>query len=1470
MKKLVQFLILIWLGRTIYAQSPHVFVNLTPAYPIAIGGTATSNMVYTNNGIYIHDIIQDSLPVYEIGQIFDQTVDYTGEGHGFYIKADSLHTNNVIYSYSVDLPPLGPIEFNSRTGRFKYFPAAEDYNPFTVTFIATNGLDTVSEDVLFNLNPQVIPEQYAFHSEGVMPNGEDYTLIASRMSDSILFNGIVRPVYSFSISGKDLIFDNNVHNKVWGLSSREDISELNIYAERLIIRSALTFPQTNITIYAKEIIFEDQNNEISSINTTPIQIVVRTDNNGSNGANAGDINIYVKSFEANAGKRFILNGGNGQSTNRNGTPGNGGNGGTLASNLDIQTFCDFSRGSCGVRYDVNTSSTDNYGSIIGSGTIGDPGHFELEYAPYKYLHPQYIAPVIRHITDAYINNFTAYSLQTCNEYKQLIDAYFADENNSSNPNGEDLELSSNLADFNRLINSIELGLDYFGNPAGWVPLLSFEVMLNNYQNEVDRAIPMLYLYYWLTKVDRTLEEWSEAKLLLVNQTIQDVQISMTTINELIAEIPVFLDNIAEMETKMDEVQDKITQIENRLLSKARHEVKKKNKIKKAASICKAITSVASFCGPWGKTIGVALNTASNIASNVAFASGKLNLDADYTAYFPQIDTNTNSISGILDSVRTTLNNVSWSDVTTNPNLLQSLYNSIQTEITPILSTVNDVRTALKHISVSNEEVNEVFNALCASSHEWNTLKADFEILEKQKQTFQQQLEHLYSTIPLQISDVNNNILAIDAFRNDAFNDNSKRDLYAMQYLERMEQQAKSRLIKYHYYIRKAYEYRMLKPYEGEYNLVSLFERFETLATTMNYDSIVDLTNYAALASVFDDVISGIVEEIIDEYSNNYPEQSVPITIVIPRDQLDIINRNEDLVLNFYEMGIFSPNEENVRIVNIGIQHLETHVNGNIGYTGYMDLNMVHQGISRFRKDGQIYWFNHMSRNSSSPHTWGVRYDAISQEITPIQPSFASTSLLYSILGTTGANNMMLFSRPSAWGDITLSKEVHSSGGARIIVDSLVLRLQYDFTRRPNNIRNIDITTSDNLLPYIACSDADINGRSNGNGNLNRSYNVSIQPLSFTAIEQYGTWNFVNWTNRAGDTVSSIPTLTVSRTTDQFYRANYERRVPILDVPDTIYVSYASGIYTVPVANIGSGEIEMDWYVSDSLSSWVHLNSITEGIDDGIFSFVYDANEDATLRVDSLEIFAPETDIMSKMIYIIQVDSTMYNVSAIVNPPGAGTISGTGFYAPNEVATLTAQPIDECQFISWELEGQVISTDLEYSFVVTEDIQLTANFTCENLLSVTADIEPLDAGFVEGTGLYHPNEQVTLRAIPYEGYNFANWTLNHSIVSNNYEYTFVVEEDTHFTANFLDDVGIMGYENGDIRIYPNPAKGSVTIEGEDILFVSIISLAGRELYRQNSNGRSTIIVDLDTLPNGIYIISVSTSKGFIHKKLIKSA
>jgi hypothetical protein len=1351
MKRVLLSILLVAVGLSVFSQPATRILNMRPAYPLAVGETTVDSLVYAHNGLILQDIVQDSLPIYEIGHIFAQTVRFTEEGHGFYIKADSLHSNQVTYSYQTDTLPRGPIEFNSTTGRFIFYPLASDYKTFVVRFMAVSGNDTVWEDVEFNLRPIVVPESFAFQSQGTMPDGMDYITIAET-STFMFLNNENRTAYSYSISGKDIVFDNAIHNKVWGLSGREDIYEMNLYAERLIIRSEIVFPQTNLTIYAKEIIFEDQGGEMASINVTPIPFNTLTNGQGSNGANAGNISLYVKELHGNMGKRLILNGAKGQSSNRNGVPGNGGNGGTVTSTIDIQNYCDFARGGGGIKFDVTSDGSTETGAIIGAGAIGTSGHFEYLNEPYAYLHPYYISAVLRYVNDAFINNYTDYVFQTCKAYNAEINEYLNALDCDTCYTENEIEFQNDLVEIHSILFKIEQGLDYFGNPASWVPLLSFEVMLANYDNEIDRAVPTLYMYYWLSRIDNSLQQKVVAAQVSTNITEQELASNEALINTLVLEIPILENKAIEITEMIDSVKQRIEILRDQLMAKARHNVRKRNHILKAVGICKAVANVLPVFGPVGVAISTGVNTvlSSSITSDVLsyLAGDEINYSSTLQL-IGSVSCDTNFFSN-LSSALSDANDAIGGDF----SALKSAYKSASSAIKPLLTNINSVSKLLSTSSAPANEVEAEFNKIAAESAEWKSLEATFNELNQKKNELLLRVSQNLMSMTSTLADVSNDVIALDVFRRDAFTGNSKRDLNAMQYLEKMEQRAKNRLLKYHYYLRKAYEYRLLRPYEGEFNLVGMFERFETLGLAL--DSIVDPTAYTSLKSVFREVVSEIAEEVIDEYSSNTPEQSAPITIVIPHDQLDVLNADGTLTLNFYEMGIFSPDEENVRIVNLSVEHLGSHVNGNIGYSGYMDLNMTHQGISRFRKNGQIYWFDHISRRTTSPHTWGTRYDAITQTYTPIQPSYASSSLLYSLLNNNNSN-MMLFSRPSAWGDINVTKKVHTSGGADIVIDSLVLRLQYDFTHRPADIRNIDITTSDGLLPYIACSTADRNGRSNGNGNLNRSYNVSYQTVTFSAIKKYGTWHFVNWTDRAGNIVSDTMDLTVNRLTDQFYRANYERRVPILSVPDTIFVNITGGVYSVPVANVGSGDIEMDWYVSDSLSTWVHLNGLAEGFDDGNFSFTYEDNETGAYRLDSIEIFAPETDIMSKMIYIVQTVTPGCNLTASVTPTSVTICEG-------EEATVTASGQSSLgnQFsYSWNTgeTTPTISVHTGGEHIVT----VSDSNGCTATASVNVTVNPLPTITIGGNTTVCAGSSTTLTA---SGANTYSWSTGDNTASVN--------------------------------------------------------------------------------------------------------
>lgn len=70
----------------------------------------------------------------------------------------------------------------------------------------------------------------------------------------------------------------------------------------------------------------------------------------------------------------------------------------------------------------------------------------------------------------------------------------------------------------------------------------------------------------------------------------------------------------------------------------------------------------------------------------------------------------------------------------------------------------------------------------------------------------------------------------------------------------------------------------------------------------------------------------------------------------------------------------------------------------------------------------------------------------------------------------------------------------------------------------------------------------------------------------------------------------------------------------------------------------------------------------------------------------------------------------YSITAIPNPSNGGTIQGEGQYEYNQTCNLMAEPNEGYKFDNWtDNDGNLVSTNNPYSFAVTGDEQLVANF-----------------------------------------------------------------------------------------------------------------------------------------------------------------
>ena len=172
----------------------------------------------------------------------------------------------------------------------------------------------------------------------------------------------------------------------------------------------------------------------------------------------------------------------------------------------------------------------------------------------------------------------------------------------------------------------------------------------------------------------------------------------------------------------------------------------------------------------------------------------------------------------------------------------------------------------------------------------------------------------------------------------------------------------------------------------------------------------------------------------------------------------------------------------------------------------------------------------------------------------------------------------------------------------------------------------------------------------------------------------------------------------------------------------------------------------------------------------------------------------------------QSGPTQYNITVNANPSEGGSANGGGTFVSGESCTVQASPNEGFVFVNWTEDDRQVSSSTFYTFDVTSDRTLVANFADENACIIYVNILPEGGGTTTGAGPYTPGQACTLKAYPKPGYNFINWTKDNEVVSENPNYTFEVTETSRYVAHF----NRSGYV---ISASANPAEGgSVTGSG----------------------------------------------------------
>jgi len=1163
-------------------------------------------------------------PSYEISEIPDQRVWYGEDARlEFMVTADALGDGAIVEMTTTEADAIaGSITFDPASKLFAYEPTANDRTPFKVRFTAMLGTTGARQDVWISPLPRLPAEALVFGNDpiGDLPDPADPTYIEiisntiDHGSETFWFNALDREsLRSITVTGHTVVIEEGHANDLWNLHASEDIQDLTIHADTLIIRDALHLPQTQVTIYARELRFEDrEGRKAASLSTIPISSILKPEKqvDGRPGHNAGSLNLFVSEVAAEGSDpRFLLNGGNGEragegirgengsdrtgyvhhsisngiyrwswkddntiyshfdgivnTSNGNktwptdgkdalpgGKPGIAGDGGLVTSNVDVSLWIQNTGGTQGSRADYvlggfggtprpayrryfNTSrqtSIDTHYSDSGKDWYPESSAKPVGLTPepvtlegdLRWLSPLAMEKVLIHLGHAYQKNHFIYVGEQAALYVELIELATESAKWSELEPAWAEDLMQILDEFRTIRYRIGSNLDFFGNPAGWVPMLSFEVNKIAFENEISRALRIMYLNYWLGNKAADLAQRIDAMSTLRGELKDQIGSDRNEYGNLVESIPGLEYEAGRVETKITQTKTEISILKNDLMEKA----KRKALLRKSAVVLGGIAQVFPVGQP---LVGIAGTVVSDFASadpDQPVEQTLLNTGINAAGFFKRSQASKKAHDAKLKAGEIDLN-----DIQNQQN--QAIKDKLREMQGPIMDVLGESYNQMVNSQSPSSEVEAELQRILADTPEYKEMVKKIKELNKEKVALAAKIAETMQAVARLSLAITRNLITIDTLNREIQADSLAYDPRTASLLEVMNERARERLLKYHYFMARAYEYRMLQPYEGELDLNAIFDEFETLATNdTEGDHVLSPDQFDSLRAVYENQISDITFNILDRYNSNRPSLSAPVRILMKPDFLASLNAGETVPLNLYDLGLFLPDQENLRIVDLKVIELEADYTGSKDDISYADIEFQHSGESILNKDGEAYLFRHYNDATRQKIEWSTRFDPYSNDLDPLQPAAADQSMLKALLTTESSSpsteDLLLYSRPAARADLAVKRQINARPGADMAITRMRIELVYDFTRKDDTLKTLKfVEAAGGIRPPVLVSPSDLNGRSNGEGAFERSYNIGTA-VSVEVPEVYGHYRFSGWEGSGfSDTDSPSTTITVS-------------------------------------------------------------------------------------------------------------------------------------------------------------------------------------------------------------------------------------------------------------------------------------------------------------------------------------------------------
>jgi hypothetical protein len=706
-------------------------------------------------------------------------------------------------------------------------------------------------------------------------------------------------------------------------------------------------------------------------------------------------------------------------------------------------------------------------------------------------------------------------------------------------NKQDKFVASTLADeLSALIRRVEGPYDYFGNPAGWVPMLSFQANKTLFENELGPSIKAMFLAHWIEHTQQRQQTAASA----LDKAIKTMRAES---NEALGDYDAAQVQAADLQNRLNQLtndlhlaQQELEATESRTKQQLQHDAKLEHVLRSSGKILGGILQLIPVGQPVAGAFGKSFTALADIdLEHPKDSAGKV-LGPLAKVTGQKFADKAKKVFSELKSAKEKEETEAQKDfnkAVAEERLEKKLEEFLEEE----KEAQNQIIKALSGFAVPEEEIEERLEKILADCPAYKKDIEEIKKLNKKKAILTEELLAALQAIEAATTTLIKNQLALIKLRSQLNVTLEGLNVEALQAVRGMGQRARDRLLLYQYYLVKSYQYLMLEDLPLiDYRCQKVFDSFVSVLVkkqgqsdvtlkplTESTDGMLSDKQFEAISIVFESQLRDIAARIIDYYQSHPAKRTGTLPVSLTDEQLETLNARGRLELDL--LPRLDRQREDIRITSVetdSVKLAEPLPKKTVGFS----LSFRHDGISRIRRGGRLYLFRsgqyrvagageataEQYRNDKIYWASDIKYNAAEKDeakrlsIIETKVDKEETSLVKQLItGNAAEKNPLVSFRPSAWTRLVITRSGEYEGK----ISDLTLNINFVAHITDERLATIVVLPSDEIQPLIRCRPLDANKCGDGYGSFMRTFDsLTSGTVTLEAPARYGQRSIVGW------------------------------------------------------------------------------------------------------------------------------------------------------------------------------------------------------------------------------------------------------------------------------------------------------------------------------------------------------------------------